>query len=139
MRGHLLRVLAARRRRRRRARDRCNETISAARNSLNVGWLRRVVVQRLAQLRYGLRQRVIGDRNVGPERLEQLVLRHQRRRTRDEVEQQVDDLGGERHDVAGLGEAVGRGVDRERTEVVDHRPQAIPEPSNPFTSSTGMG
>ncbi len=58
--------------------DRRDEAITASRNRLDVGRLRRIVAERLPQLRHRLRQRVVGDRHVRPERGEQLLLRNQR-------------------------------------------------------------
>lgn len=51
-----------------------DETVAAPCHRLDVGRLRRIVAKRLTQLGHGLRERIVGHGNVGPERLEQLVL-----------------------------------------------------------------
>ena len=57
--------------------DRGDEAISASRNCLNVFRIRGVVAERLTQLGHCLGQRVVGDRHVRPQGLEELVLRDQ--------------------------------------------------------------
>ena len=69
-----------------------DEPITAAGDGLDVGRFGRIVAERLPQLRDRLGQRVVGDSDIRPERPEQLVLCNQNGRTRDEIEQQVDDL-----------------------------------------------
>ena len=97
-----------------------DETVAAARDRLDVGRLRGIVAERLAQLGHRLRQRVVGHGHVGPQRREQLVLGHERGLPRGEVQQQVDDLRRQGNDVVAAQQPVGTGVHREGTEAVCH-------------------
>ena len=79
---------------------------------------RRVVSERLAELGHCLRQRVVGDRDVRPQRLEQLVLRDQHGRPRDEVQQEVDDLGRKLNDLLVTKEPERGRIEGKRTKPV---------------------
>jgi len=98
--------------------DRRDESISAPGDGLNVGRLRWIVAERLAELGDGLCQRVVGHGDIRPQRGKQLVLAHECRLPRDEVEQQIDDLRRKRDDLSTAQEAVRAGVDGERAEAV---------------------
>ena len=98
--------------------DRRDEAVAAAGDGLDVGGRGGIVAERLAQFRHGLRERVVGHGHVGPERREQLLLGGQRGRARDEVVEQVGDLGRERHGGAGLVQTERHRVEHEWTEAV---------------------
>jgi len=98
--------------------DRRDEPIAAPGDGLDVGRLRRIIAERLAQLGDGLGQRIVGHRNVGPQRREQLVLTNERRLPGHEVEQEVDDFRRERDDFSTAQQAVRAGVDGERAEAI---------------------
>ena len=72
--------------------QRCDEAIAAARDGLDVPRRRRVVAEGLAQLGDGLRERVVGDVGVGPQRVEQRFLGDQLAGVVEEVEQKVEEL-----------------------------------------------
>ena len=78
---------------RRRGGHRGNEAVASARDRLDVDGLGRIVAERLTQFRDGLRERVVGDGDVRPERLEEIFFGDERGLASDEIQQQVDDLG----------------------------------------------
>ena len=107
-----------------RGRRRCHrrdEPVPAPRDRLDIGRLRRVVAERLPQLRDRLRERVVGHGHVGPERLEEILLRDERRLARDEVEKEVDDLGRQLDDLGVAEQPVRRGIERVGSEAIGHR------------------
>ena len=98
--------------------DRRDEPVAAPRDGLDVLRAGGIVAERLAQLGNRLRQRVVGHRDVRPQRPEQLVFRDQHRRPRGEEQQQVDDLRRERDVGAVAQQPVGAAVDDEGPELV---------------------
>ena len=98
--------------------DRGDESIATSRDGLDVGRVRGVVAERLTQLGDGLRQRVIGDRDVRPQRRKELVFADERRLPRHQVQQQVDDFRRKRDDVSTAQQSVRTGVDGKGTEAV---------------------
>ena len=95
-----------------------DEAVAAARDRLDVLRVGGIVAERLTQLGHRLRQRVVGDRHVGPQGPEQIVLRDQHRRPGRQKQQQVDDLRRERDVGAVAQQPVGAAVDDERPELV---------------------
>ena len=73
--GHRLVAIGGRRLGQRR--DRRDEPVALSRDGLDVGRGRGLVAERVAQVRHRLRQRVLGDVGVPPERVEELLLAHQ--------------------------------------------------------------
>jgi hypothetical protein len=101
--------------------DRRDETIAAPSDGLDIRRLCGIVAERLAQLRDRLRQRVVGDGDVRPERAEELVLRDERRLPGDEVKKEIDDLRREGDDLVPSQQPVRRRVDSEGAESIRSR------------------
>ena len=95
-----------------------DEAVAAAGDRLDVLRVGGIVAERLTQLGHGLRQGVVGDRDVGPQGPEQIVLRDEHRRPRRQEQQQVDDLRRERDIDAVAQQPVCTAVDDERSELV---------------------
>ncbi len=107
--------------------NRCDEAVSPLRHSLDVRRPGAIVPERLPEIRYRLRQRVLGDHDVRPERLKQFLFGNKRRRPGDEVVEQVDQFRRERHwHIAAL-ERERSGVQREGTEPVQHGDDSKPK------------
>ena len=97
-----------------------HEPVPPLGDGLDVGGFRAVVAKRLPQVRNGLRERVLRDDHIGPQRLEQLFLGDERQGTAEEEHQQIDQLGGQRHVRVVSQQRERAGVERERTETVQH-------------------
>jgi hypothetical protein len=107
--------------------NRCDEAVSPLRHSLDVRRPGAIVPERLPEIRYRLRQRVLGDHDVRPERLKQFLFGNKRRRPGDEVVEEVDQFRRERHwHIAAL-ERERSGVQREGTEPVQHGDDSKPK------------
>ncbi len=105
---------------RRRGGHRRNEAVATARDGLDVDGLGRIVPERLTQFRDGLRERVVGDGDVRPERLEEIFFGDERGLASDEIQQQVDDLGRQLDDVRVAQQPVRGRVERVGAEAVGH-------------------
>ena len=98
--------------------DRGDEPVTSPRDGLNIRGLGRIVAERLAEFRDGLRQCIVGHRHIGPQRGEQFVLANERRLPGDEIEQQIDNFRGERDDLSAAQQTVRAGVDGEWAEAI---------------------
>ena len=87
-----MRGLDAGRRRRLDRLDRRDEPVAAARDRLDEPRRTRIVAERLAQLRHGLRQGVFRDVGLGPQRVEQLLLGDERSGVVEQVKEQIQQL-----------------------------------------------
>ena len=95
-----------------------NEAVAATGDGLDVPGCVDVIADRPPQLRDGLSQRVVGDVRVGPEGVEERVLRHERAGTLEEIHEQVEQLRGEIERVTAPPDAVGDAVDQKGPEPV---------------------
>ena len=73
-----------------------DEPVAAPGHGLHERRARGVVSKRLTKLGDRLRERVVGHGDVGPERVEELVLRDEHRGACDEIDQEVEDLWRQR-------------------------------------------
>jgi hypothetical protein len=73
--------------------------------------------QRFPQREHGLGKVRFADERVGPERLQQVVLEHERAVVFDEEQENVEDLRRERHGLAVAQELPVVGIQAERTEL----------------------
>ena len=101
--------------------NRRDEAIPAPRDGLDVGGLRRIVAQRLPQLRDRLRQRVVGHDDVGPDGAEQVFFRDERRRAIEQVPQQIEHFRRERDRLAVFRQPERAAVERKRSEAIGSR------------------
>ena len=99
-------------------RDIGDKPVAAPRHGLDVARRGRLIAERLAQLGHDLRQRVVGDRDVGPQRLEHVVLGHERRRAVEEEDQQIERLRRHRERRAVLQQAIPCPIDDEGSETI---------------------
>jgi hypothetical protein len=99
-------------------RDRRNESIPAPRHRLHVYRLRRGVAKRLPQIGNSLRQRVVADDDVWPDRGEQFFLGCERRRPLDEIAQEIDQPRRHRQINVVAHQPVRRDVEREWSEAI---------------------
>ena len=102
--------------------DSGHEPVAPARDGLDVRRLRRIVVQRLTQLGDRLRERVVGYDHIGPDGSKELLLRHERGRTIEQIAKKVEHLGRRGDWRSLVGEAEGRRVESKRTERVERHP-----------------
>jgi hypothetical protein len=78
------------------------------------------LAQHAAQRAYGALQRVVGDGDAGPERVEQFVLRYDAGPVLDQVDQEIKDARLQRHLAPGQQKHAARFVESKRVEVEGH-------------------
>lgn len=98
--------------------NRRDEAVAAARDGLDESWISRLVAERLAELRHGLRERVVRDVRIRPQGFEQRFLRDQAAGGVEEVQQEVEELRRDLEGTAVAEHAVCGPVDDERAEAI---------------------